>query len=173
MIQCKTCFSIETMLFLWNSSKTIEMSLLVHLIPGIPWSFTSIPVTFGQGMVDLWCRRSAHSRMTHVNVSQRRWPSLSPKLSLDDQAAYTRDHEGSRVSMGLRQLYTFFRSVMWRFGQEVHWPQAHPKTLRCGVVSKSRPQGQRGQHISLQGSHSSWFFVQLPWQIQTKLLIHM
>lgn len=89
---------LQNMLINTNDAISLEFlendRLLVHLIRGIAWSFTSTPVTVGQGMVDPSERLpKAVALQACVCV-----PSLSQKklLSLEAQAAYTRDQEGSR-----------------------------------------------------------------------------
>ena len=138
MICCKTCNTIQAMLLRWNSWKTIKMSLLLHSIYGIVWSFTSTPVRFGQGMVDLWCWKSAHSEMTQVNVSQKR-PWLAKPVCVCHPChkkkgfCHWRPKQHTRgiasdPSEGLRQ-YSFFA---WCDALGKRFIDLRP-TLRCGV----------------------------------------
>ena len=154
------------MLFLWNSWKTIEMSLLVHLIRGIAWSFTSTPVTVGQGMVDPSERLpkavalQACVCVCAVLVTKKNSCHWRPK---QHTRGINRDHEGSRVSEGLRQLYTFFAAWCDALGKR--FIDLRP-TLRCGVVSKEI-KATRKSYLAEGVSQVILIFFQLRWEIST------
>ena len=74
-----------------------------------------------------------------------------------------RDHEGSRVSEGLRQLYTFFAAWCDALGKR--FIDLRP-TLRCGVVSKEI-KATRKTYLAEGVSQVILIFFQLRWEIST------
>ena len=162
---------LQNMLINTNDAISLEFlendRLLVHLIRGIAWSFTSTPVTVGQGMVDP-SERLPKAVALQACVCVCRPCHKKKLLSLEAQAAYTRDQEGSRgitSVWGSQAVVHLFRSVMRRVGQKVHWPQAHPM-LRCGVVSKEI-KATRKTYLAEGVSQVILIFFQLRWEIST------
>ena len=146
MICCKTCLSIQTISNDAISLEFLENDRDVSARPFNSWNRLEFYINPGHS----WARHG-RPKWSQVNVSQRRWlskpvcvcvSSLSQKnmLSLEAQAAYTRDHEGSQgitSVWGSQTVVHLFRSVMRRVGQKVHWPQAHPKMWRVSKEIKA------------------------------------
>jgi hypothetical protein len=129
---------LQNMLINTNDAISLEFlendRLLVHLIRGIAWSFTSTPVTVGQGMVDPSERLpkavALQACVCVPSLSQKKTVVIGGPSSIHEGSrGITRDHECLRVS-GSCTSFSQRDATRWAKGSLTSGPP-YAKMWRC------------------------------------------